>query len=317
MSEVTELLENMEKAGHGGGGHGDHGHEDGKKGPQKAIGVTMALLGVMLALCAALVGSARTALIKTTVEQSNKWSVYQSESTKFRMIEADVEMLHALTPSKTELSRFEQKLAEIKSRSGKGDDEDTAEIKETIHVATVELAEVLSPDKEDEDRLAGIGAKYKRDMAEAKEDAEAYDVAIEAYQDAAEGFEHAQLCAEIGIVIASIALLMASRKVWLVAVVIGLVGATFVALAFHDEHDKLVAAQKKIADAQNNAAAMEKDDEDDGDTPSAEKKDDKAAPEKKDDKPAATPDKADTKPAPVPVPTPAPAKKDAGVTLGF
>ena len=92
MSEAIELLEHMEKAGHGGG----HGHGDGKAGPQKAIGVTMALLGVMLALCAALVGSARTQLIKTTVEQSNKWGVYQSESTKFRVIEADVEMLHAL-----------------------------------------------------------------------------------------------------------------------------------------------------------------------------------------------------------------------------
>jgi Domain of unknown function (DUF4337) len=294
MSEATELLENMEKAGHG-GGHG-HGHGDGKPGPQKAIGVTMALLGVMLALCAAMVGSARTELIKTTVEQSNKWGVYQSESTKFRVIEADVEMLHALTPSKAELGKFEQKLGEVKSRSGKGDDEDTAEMKDAIHVSTVELADVLTPDKEDEDRLAGIGAKYKRDMAEAKEDAEAYDVAIEAYQEAAEGFEHAQLCAEIGIVIASIALLMASRKVWYVAVVIGLFGAAFVGKSYYDEHGKLSIAEKKIADAQNNAVAIEKDDDDDDAASGSVKKDDKAAPEKKDDK--AAPEKKDDKAAP-------------------
>ncbi len=298
MSEATELLENMEKAGHG-GGHGDHGA---KGGPQKAIGVTMALLGVMLALCAAMVGSARTELIKTTVEQSNKWGIYQSESTKFRVIEADVEMLHALTPSKTELKKFEDKLGEVKSRSGKGDDEDTAEMKEAIHVSTVELADVLTPDKEDEDRLADLGAKYKRDMAEAKEDAEAYDIAIEAYQEAAEGFEHAQLCAEIGIVIASIALMMASRKVWLVAVVIGLIGASFVGKAYYDEHSKLDLALKKVEDAQKNAVAMEKDDEDDDDAgPTApEKKDDKA-PEKKDD----------VKPTPEKSATPAPSAKPA------
>jgi hypothetical protein len=267
VSEATELLENMEKAGHGGGGHDDH-----KKGPGKAIGVTMALLGVMLALCAALVGSARTELIKTTVEQSNKWSVYQSEATKFRVIEADVEMLHALTPSKAEIKKFEDKLAEIKSHSGKGDDEDTAEIKEAIHVSTVELADVLTPDKEDEDRLNGIGLKYKRDMAEAKEDAESYDLAIDAYHESAEGFERGQLCAEIGIVIASIALLMASRRVWYVAVVIGLIGASFVAKAGYDQSSKTAIAAKKIEDAQKNTAAMEKDDDSD------DKADDKPAP---------------------------------------
>lgn len=281
MSEATELLERMEHAGHG-GGHG-HGDDHAKKGPGKAIGVTMALLGVMLALCAALVGASRTELIKTTVEQSNKWSVYQSEATKFRVIEADVEMLHALTPSKAELAKFEQKLAEVHGKSGKGDDEDTAEVKAAIEVSTVELADVLTPDKEDEDRLAGIGAKYKQDMAEAKEDAEAYDLAIEAYHDAAEGFERAQLCAEIGIVIASIALLLGSRPVWLVSAAIGVVGAVFIATTWYTEHGRITIAEQKIEQAAKNTAQIEADDEDkDGDG----KPDDKggAAPEKKDEK---------------------------------
>ena len=43
-----------------------------------------------------LVGSQRTELIKTMVEQSNKWGIYQAESTKFRVIEADGEILHAI-----------------------------------------------------------------------------------------------------------------------------------------------------------------------------------------------------------------------------
>ena len=119
-----------------GGGHG---------GPGKGIGITMALLGVMLAFCAAMVGSARTDLIKATVEQSNKWSIYQSESTKFRIMESDVEMLRALTPSKAELKKFEDRLATVKRPGGKSDDEDTTELKEAIHVATTELADVLTP----------------------------------------------------------------------------------------------------------------------------------------------------------------------------
>src|SRR3954469_18527571 len=115
----------MEHAGHG-GHHGDH------KGPGKGIGITMAILGVMLALCAAMVGSQRTELIKTMVEQSNKWGIYQSESMKYRLMEADYEILHALTPSRKEVARFEDALKAVHARSGRADDEDTAELKEVV-----------------------------------------------------------------------------------------------------------------------------------------------------------------------------------------
>jgi hypothetical protein len=258
MSEATEMLEHMEHAGHG-GGHGD-GH--GKPGPGKQIGITMALLGVMLAFCAAMVGSARTELIKATVEQSNKWGVYQAESTKYRVMEADFEMLHALTPSKAELRKFEDKLAEVKRPGGKSDDEDTSELKQAIHVATTELADVLTPDKEDEDRISGIARKYKHDMAEAKEDAEAYDGAIEAHHESAEHYEWAQLCAEIGIVIASIALLLASRPIWGVSVLFGLSGAGIIVWTFMSTRTALHNAEKRIEEAAKRTAVIEKDDED-------------------------------------------------------
>jgi len=254
------MLEHMEHAGHG-GGHGDGG----KGGPGKMIGITMAVLGVMLALCAALVGSQRTELIKTMVEQSNKWGIYQSESMKFRVIEADAEILHAITPSKAEVKKFEDALKEVRSHSGKSDDEDTAELKDAIDVSTRELADILSPDKEDEDHFAALRLAYKHDMAEAKEDAEAYDGAIEAHQEAAEWYERAQLCAEIGIVIASIALLLGDRKVWSVAVVIGAVGAVIIGTTAVRTGGQLAAAEKKIEDAAKNVASIESDDDKDGD----------------------------------------------------
>jgi hypothetical protein len=260
MSEATELLEHMEHAAHSGGGHGG-----GHGGPGKGIGITMAMLGVMLAFCAAMVGSARTDLIKATVEQSNKWSIYQGESTKFRIMESDVEMLRALTPSKAELKHFEERLATVKRPGGKSDDEDTTELKEAIHVATTELADVLTPDKEDEDRLIAIGATYKHDMAEAREDAEAYDGVIEAHHESAEWFERAQLCAEIGIVIASIALLMASRGVWAVSVLIGLSGAAIIAFTFIHTRSSLAAAEARVEEAAKNTAQLEADDGDDDD----------------------------------------------------
>src|SRR5438105_6953997 len=135
----------------------------------------MATLGVMLALCAAMVGSQRTALIKTMVEQSNKWGLYQSEAMKYRVMQADFEILHALTPSRAEVAKFEAALRGVRARSGRSDDEDTSELKDMIDVATRELGDILSPDVEDEDRFAKLRDAYQRDMAEAKEDAEAYD----------------------------------------------------------------------------------------------------------------------------------------------
>ena len=201
---IHELAEHIEhaKGGHGeGGGHG-HG------GPAKSIGITMALLGVMLAFCAAMVGSARTDLIATMVEQSNRFANFQAESMKARVMEADVEMLHALTPTKSEVEKFESRLHEVKRVSGKDDDEDTQELKEAIALASRELADVLTPDPEDEAHLKNMANRFTHDAKEAKEDAECYDDKIEANFDAAEWYERAQLAAEIGIVVASVALLL-------------------------------------------------------------------------------------------------------------
>ena len=114
MSEATEMLEHMEHAGHG-GGHGDHG----KGGPGRLIGITMAVLGVMLAVCSAMVGGQRTDLIATMVQQSNRLGVYQSETTKFRVIEADVEMLKSISPKPDEIKKVEGTLRAKRGPSGR------------------------------------------------------------------------------------------------------------------------------------------------------------------------------------------------------
>jgi hypothetical protein len=203
------------------------------------------------------------------VEQADKLGLYQSEAMKFRVMQADYEILHALTPSKAEVAKFESALTNVRARTGKADDEDTAELKDTVDVATRALADILSPDTEDEDRFAKLRDAYQHDMAEAKEDAEAYDPAIEAHQAAAEWYERAQLCAEIGIVIASIALLLGSRTMWGVAIVIGIAGAGIIGKTYAETGHALEAAEKKIADAARNTAKIESDDE--GKEPPSEK----------------------------------------------
>jgi len=261
MSEAKDFLEHMEHAGHS-GGHGDgHGHGD-KKGPGKSIGITMAMLGVMLALCAAMVGSHRTELIKTTVEQANCWGLYQAEAMKFRVMEANLELLKALTPNMEEEKKMDAALRAKHAHAGKEDSEDTAEIKDLIATAVDDLAELLTPDHKEKERFARIALKYEHDMHEAKKDAEAYEGAIHAHHEASEWYERAQLLAEVGIVIASIALLMSSRGVWLVAVVCGLAGAGVIGTTYVKTHKELKEAEEKIEEAKKETEKIEEDDED-------------------------------------------------------
>ncbi len=266
MSEAKDFLEHMEHASHS--GHGDHGGGDhgadkgGSKVPGKAIGITMALLGVMLALCAAMVGSHRTELIKTTIEQSNKWGLYQAETMKFRVMEADLELLKALTPDPAQEKEMNAKLRSKHSASGKEDSEDTAEIKDLVVTSMDDLADLLTPDPIEEARFAKMAKKFEHDMREAKEDAESYEGAIEAHFGASEWYERAQLLAEVGIVVASIALLMGSRKVWMVAVCCGLLGAGVIGVTFVKTRSALVTADKKIEEAAKRAEMIEEDDED-------------------------------------------------------
>jgi hypothetical protein len=262
MSEATELLERMEHAGHSGGDHGGGGHPSGHKGPGKGIGITMALLGVMLAFCAAMVGSERTELIKTMVEQSNHWGTYQSETTKLRVIEGDLEMLKALTPSKAEAAKFDDILRKKSAPSGKADSEDTAELKDLIATSLDDLADVLAPDPEDITHFNKIAHAYRQDVADAKEDAEAYEGAIRAHESAAEWYERAQLAAEIGIVVASVALLLSSRLAWILAMICGVSGGGIIGWTAVTTHQNMSAAEKKISYALSHEAQISETDED-------------------------------------------------------
>jgi hypothetical protein len=236
-------------------------HEGGHAGPGKQIGITMAILGVMLAFSAAMVGSQRTELIKTMVQQSNKWGLYQAETMKYRVMQADFELLKSISPKPDEIKKVEDTLRTKRKSSGKADAEDTAELKDLIASSTEDMADLLTPDPEEIVRFRTMARSYDRDMREAKEDAEAYEGAIEVHQKAAEWYEWAQLAAEIGIVIASIALLLSNRVVWMVSVLLGLVCASTISYTFIDSRRGLLAAEEKIKAAADNIQKIETDDE--------------------------------------------------------
>ena len=86
-----EALEHAEHTAHAGGEHGHDSPASKPHGPGKLIGLTMALIGVLIAFCAALVGAERNELTRTMIEQTQAHSDYSSASTKFRLIMLDLE----------------------------------------------------------------------------------------------------------------------------------------------------------------------------------------------------------------------------------
>src|SRR4029079_17894052 len=139
----------------------------------------------------------RTELIRTMVEQSTKWGIYQSETTKFRVIEGDLEVLKALTPSKEEAAQLDQTLRSKRASSGHADDEDTAELKDLIASSMDDMADLLAPDRSDVLTFENLAKRFAVDVKEAKEDAEAYEGAVRTHERASELYERAQLAAEI------------------------------------------------------------------------------------------------------------------------
>jgi hypothetical protein len=178
MSEAHEDLERAEHAAHS-GGHGN-----------KLIGLTMALIGVLIAFCAAMVGSERNELTRTMIEQTQAHSDYTGASTKFRLVMMELE---------------KQRLSTALSA---GADAATPE---------VQLARSVL------ERFIRLYADYSKERSLTKAWSDSFKPVIDAHFEAAEGYEHAQLIAEIGIVIASLAVLLANKPAWLISIVLALV----------------------------------------------------------------------------------------------
>ena len=173
MPGAHEKLEHAEHASHG-GGHG---------GGNKIFGVTMALLGVLIALSGAMVGSERNELTRAMIEQTQAHANWTSASTKFRLIMIELEKQRARVTA---------------ARDPQG---------------------AWSP----VERFIELAADYTQERKVAKTWADSYHPVVEAHFEAAEGYERAQLIAEIGIVLASLAVLLASRPAWLLSVILGVV----------------------------------------------------------------------------------------------
>ena len=96
MGHATKSLEHAEHIGHAAHGRdGGHGHGGSDSRLPMWIGITMAVLGVMLASAAAKVGGERAELVKALVDQQHAHSKYQSQDIKHRMSVLLLRQMHA------------------------------------------------------------------------------------------------------------------------------------------------------------------------------------------------------------------------------
>lgn len=173
-----KAMEHAEHTAHGGGHHG---------GGNKSIGVTMAIMGALIAFCAAMVGAERNELTRTMMEQTQAYTNYTAATTKFRLI-----ML--------ELEKQRGKLAVLK--------------------ASENPAAASSMDMKVVQKFLELSTHYSMERKISKSWSESFHPLVEVHFKAAEDYERAQMIAEFGIVLASLAVLLGNRPIWMASMVL-------------------------------------------------------------------------------------------------
>lgn len=263
MSETNGFVEHMEHAAHGGHGeqeHYDHSEHNGHGGQSeyhdhehkrpfgKYIGVSIACLGVLLALCSALESGQRTELITTMLEQNNTAMKFQSISTKYRVMMAQLKQLDSLCPEMDKFTKWEGEVRSVAKMHG------SADADRIIKVVRLENCKNLNceiPTRADLKDFAESVRNLSKERDAAEKWTESYEPAVKAHENAGEQYERAQLCCEIGIVVASIALLFSNKKVWSASLVLGLTALLLVGFTWIQVGGSLGKADKEIARAQS------------------------------------------------------------------
>jgi hypothetical protein len=237
---MHEVHEHIEHAGH-------DPHPTGNL--SRWIGVTIAVLGVLMALCAAQVGAARTELIATMVEENGATLRYQTVSGKYRMLQAQLQQLHALMPDPKAMKATE---AELKRLETAIKNPDTVQQVQATRLESKKILMTVTPTREDVLRFSQL-IRHHRGMAEAANEwAESYTDAVQVHSLTASRTEVAQVAAEIGIVIASVGLLLGTlrwfaRGAWITAVVLGVLSLAILVQTRWANVDRLHKAEDRIA----------------------------------------------------------------------
>ena len=236
--------------GHGhGGGDGGHGDTLGRN-----IGMTMAVLGVLLAFSSAMVGGQRTEFVGTMIDQTSATGQFQAVATKHRVLQAQLQQLHASMPRQPEFDRNEAELVKLEAELVKQEKEQglAPTLSDTVRVLRLETRKAVTtvaPTKEDLLRFTRLVRKYAHERETCEKWTESFESCVQLREKAAERYELATLAAEIGIVMASIALLLQNRKTWVIAMLFGAASVSVLVVTGARTYMGLHAAEEKIHEA--------------------------------------------------------------------
>jgi hypothetical protein len=203
VSSLREKLERAESAAHVSSKH---------------IGVTIALIGVLIAFCAAMVSSEQNELTRTMTEQTQANSDFSGASTKFRIVMDELEKLRSQSsPESTDGGR----LPGLR-------------------------------------RFLQLSLDYSRERDFAKTWVDTYQPAIEAHFDAAEGYEKAQLVAELALIVASLAILLSNRSAWVLSILLGVICIVMLTSTFLKTRRGVSRALGNIRQAENTYQQLRK-----------------------------------------------------------
>jgi hypothetical protein len=240
MDEARDFVEDMERVTHAGQEGGASG------GIGKSVGITMAILGVLLALSSALVSGQRTELIATMVEQANAGTKFQALSTKYRVLLAQLQQLHSLMPDPERFKKWDE---ESRKLQGQISSADLGRISRIIRFENAKNLGAEIPTKDDLLQFVTRISALEKEQEAAREWTESFNSAIAAHSRAAEHYEWSQLSSEIGIVIASIALLFSNRKAWFASVGLGVATVVIAGITFVATTTQLHSAEKSIEES--------------------------------------------------------------------
>jgi hypothetical protein len=255
MPVPHEIHEQIEHAGHAGGGA--------SRLPQ-FIGMTIAILGVLLALCSAQVGAARTELIATMVEESAAKGKYTAVSNKYRNLQAQLQQLHAAMPN---LENQDKKNKELRTLEAEVKNTETKQAIKATGLNTDKILDTVTPTETDVKRFIGLIDRTREENEAAKHWSESYRDAVKVHENTADRFELAMIGAEIGIVIASVGLLLSKQRMfaqgaWGIAIVLGALSMS-VALGTKVNNSQLLhGAEAQIHASEDHFEHMNKDEED-------------------------------------------------------
>jgi hypothetical protein len=220
-----------EDDGHKADGHGGHDAHGGSANLGRNIGMTMAVLGVLLAFSSAMVGGQRTEFVGTMIEQTSATGQFQAVSTKHRVLQAQLQQLHASMPRQPDFDRNEAELVKLEADLAKLEKEQNLGVTlsatvRAMRLETKKIVTTVAPTKEDLLRFARLVRKYQHERETCEKWTESFESCVQLHERAAERYELATLAAEIGIVMASIALLLQNRKTWIIAMLFGAASVT-------------------------------------------------------------------------------------------